>query len=168
MDDKQLQPKLSAFEKIAGFDVLLIGIGILAMEILSIISSKTSMTAQGENSVTIKLSEFLSHIRYFALAIVALFAAFLFFKIKHLGWVISFALLLVSSLLAGYLAFVSFSILGITEEFYASIFLMLVLLVSIIILLTPKTRSKFKVGKRTFLPTLVFLLALIAVFFFLQ
>ncbi len=43
-----------------------------------------------------------------------------------------------------------------------------IMLLALLFLLLPSARLKYKVGKRTYLPTLVLLLILVGIYFFLQ
>jgi hypothetical protein len=83
------------------------------------------------------------------------------------GWILSFSTLLFHSGLALYLFTKSFALLERDVLFIFICLGILLLLLATIFLLFPPTLKKFRVGKRTILPTLVLFMALIAVTFFL-
>lgn len=83
------------------------------------------------------------------------------------GWILSFSTLLFHSGLALYLFTKSFALLERDVLFIFICLGILLLLLATIFLLFPPTPKKFRVGKRTILPTLVLFMALIAVTFFL-
>lgn len=159
--------KLSWKEKFAAIVLISIGVILLVLQAVSIASNKDSMVSNTENLISIKKSELFDHLRFFLTSILALAAGTLLYKQKKWGWIIGVPFLLFSTFIAAYFIYFLF-IMAFTANLILMIIGFLLLLVSLLFLLLPSARRKYKVGKRTYLPTLVFLMAICALFFFLQ
>ena len=165
---KIASPKLSWREKFSAIVVLLIGIVFLALQIQNLILSRGNDYSMQDNTVSINRSELFHDIRFYLTAFLCVFASMLLFRKNKAGWMIGLSFLILFELVA---------LWGILTAVYMGtfdlVFLLgcagaLLLLLSIIFLLIPSARQKYRVGKQTYLPTLVFLAALIALFLFLQ
>lgn len=162
-----MEEKLNWKEKYAAFVILIIGSGMLALEILAFISSKTSLSSQTENSISINKSELLAHTRAFVVIIACLLASAALFSRKRIGWILGVPTLLFSATLAGYLVYFGYIMYGAPIALAALLFFLLIGL-ALYFLLSVSARAKYKVGKQSLLPTLVFLMVLCAMFFFLK
>ncbi len=161
-------PRLNWREKFSAIVVLLIGIVFLVLQIQNLILSRGNDYSMQDNTVSINRSELFHDIRFYLTAFLCVFASMLLFRKNKVGWMIGLSFLILFDLVA---------IWGILTAVYMGtfdlVFIMgcagaLVLTLSIIFLLVPSARQKYRVGKHTYLPTLVFLAALIALFLFLQ
>jgi hypothetical protein len=161
-------PKLSWREKFAAIVVLLIGIVFLALQIQNLFLSKGNEYAMQDNTVSINRSELFHDIRFYLTAFLCVFASMLLFRKNKVGWMIGISFLILFDAVAIWLMIQAAVLELFDETFIAGIVGIMVLTLSIIFLLIPSARKKYEVGKNFFLPTLVFLAALIALFLFLQ
>jgi hypothetical protein len=159
--------KLSWREKYAGILVLIIGIIYLLLQVIDFLSSKSNAYAVKDGAVQISTSELLNHSRTILTILFAITGGILLLKGKRTGWIIGVSiLLLLTTILVGIMV-ASFPIVGIAQKMIGITFIV-VLLLALLFLLLPSARMKYKVGKRTYLPTLVIYIALAAMYFFLQ
>ena len=160
--------KLSWREKFAASLLLLIGIGYAVFQIMNILSSKADGFKADESSFTFSRGEVVSDLKTYSTIFFALLGSFLLFRQKRWGWVIGLPVLLLFTFLSGFGVFLF--VYG--AEYDARLILLLIvfiaLLLAFVFLLIPSARRKYKVGKYTYLPTLVFLMAICAMYFFLQ
>lgn len=165
---KIIEPKLSWRENFAATIVLLIGIVFLALQVLNMISSKGNDYSVEQNTVSINKSELFHDIRFYLTAFLGVFGSLLMFRKKTTGWVIGISFLIFFALIAIWGVITAASMQLFDLSFYAAAGGLFILTLSIIFLLLPSARKKYRVGKRAFLPTLVFLMAIAALFLFLQ
>ena len=159
--------KLSWREKYAGILVLIIGIIYLLLQVIDFLSSKSNAYAIKDGAVQITTSELLNHARTILTIILSITGGLLLLKGKRAGWVIGVPILLLLTLIAGGILFANFKILD-TLNKSVGITGVVILLLAVLFLLLPSARIKYKVGKRTYLPTFILLIALAAMYFFLQ
>lgn len=166
-EPQQPSLKLSWREKYAGTLVLIIGIIYLIFQISDFASSKAGAYAIKEGALQISTSELLNHIRTIFTILLAIIGGLLLLSGKRAGWIIGLPILsLLTLIVAGILAY-NFRTAGNTQKIIGGVVLF-ILLLAILFLLLPSARKKYKVGKFTYLPTLVLLLVLAALYFFLQ
>lgn len=162
-----MQP-LNWREKFSAILVLLIGILFLALQIVDYLSSKSNAFLVKEDTIMIDRHELFSQLRTLLTILLGIFGGILLFRKRTTGWIIGMGLLLLFLGIGG----AGLIQLAVLRTFDAGfIFLagcVVVLLLAILSLLVRSTREKYKVGKKTFLPTLVFLIAIAAVYLFLQ
>ena len=160
--------KLSWREKFAASLLLLIGIGYAVFQVLNILSSRADGYKADESAFTISRGELLSDLKTYSTIFFALIGSILLFRQKRWGWIIGLPVLILFTFLSGF---------GVYLYVYGSVYdtsmillliLFAALLLSFVFLVIPSGRRKYKVGKYTYLPTLVFLMAICAMYFFLQ
>ena len=160
--------KLSWREKFAASLLLLIGIVYAGIQVMNIVSSRADGYKADNAAITISMGELLSDLKTYTTILLALLGSILLFRQKRLGWIIGLPVLLLYTFLSGFGVYLY--VYG--GEYDSSlIFLLIVfvaLLLSIVFLLLPSCRRKYKVGKYTYLPTLVFLMAIRGLYFLLQ
>jgi hypothetical protein len=159
--------KLSWREKYAGILVLFIGLVYLAWQVIDFLSSKSGAYAVNDGSLNINKSELFNHIRSIISIILALTGGLLLLNRKRAGWVIGVALLFLLLIIASGIMVAGYSIADTVSKISGGAVVFLLLL-ALIFLLLPSARLKYKVGKRTYLPTLVLILILAVLYFFLQ
>lgn len=170
METQQTQPpvlKLSWREKFAGILVLIIGIVYLLWQVADFMSSKSDAYAVKEGNIQISRAELLNHARSILSILLALIGGWLLLKGKRAGWVIGVTLLLLLNTIAIILMVSGFSLTDTTNKIAGGV-VVFIMLLALLFLLLPSARLKYKVGKRTYLPTLVLLLILVGIYFFLQ
>ena len=160
--------KLSWREKFAASLLLLIGIGYAVFQVLNILSSRADGYKADESAFTVSRGELLSDLKTYSTIFFALIGSILLFRQKRWGWIIGLPVLILFTFLSGF---------GVYLYVYGSVYdtsmillliLFAALLLSFVFLVIPSARRKYKVGKYTYLPTLVFLMAICAMYFFLQ
>lgn len=159
--------KLSWREKYAGILVLFIGFVYLAWQAIDFLSSKSGAYTVKDGSFNINTSELFNHIRSIVSIILALTGGFLLLKGKRVGWVIGVAFLLLLLIIASGIMIAGYAIADNQSKIIGGSFVCL-LLMAFVFLLLPSARLKYKVGKRTYLPTVVLLLILAVLYYFLQ
>jgi hypothetical protein len=159
--------KLSWREKYAGILVLIIGIIYLIFQVSDFASSRAGAYAVKDGALQVSTSELLNHARTIFTILLAISGGLLLLNGKKAGWVIGLPILsLLTLIVAGILAY-NFRTTGNTQKIMGGVALF-ILLLAILFLLLPSARKKYKVGKYTYLPTLVLLVVLAALYFFLQ
>lgn len=161
-----MQP-LNWREKFVGILSLLVGIIFLALLVLDFISARSSTITSTEGNFVISRTSLFLYIRVGAAILISVIGAIALFKQSRTGWIMVFSIHAISLLLMAYLT-VFVSMLGMFAWAAFTGIAVLFALLCIIFLLLPSTRIKFRVSSKTILPTLVFLLAIGALFFFLQ
>lgn len=160
-----MEAKLNWKEKYAAIIVLTIAIVGLAAQVISILSSRaTFITPDGQGVVY--GTEVLAGVRTFAVVVICTMGGILLLAKKQFGWILSLPIIFLFLLLTGWATYATWKQPG--AAFYSSAAGFAILLLAFLFLLTPSAIKKFKVGKLTFLPTLVFLLLLVALFWYLQ
>lgn len=170
METQQTQPpvlQLSWREKFAGLLILVIGIIYLLWQVIDLLSSKSGAYAVKEGALQISTSELFTHIRSVFTILLALAGGWLLLKGKRAGWVISVPLLLLLLAIATGIMIAGYSLTNTTNKIAGGV-IVLILLLALLFLLLPSARIKYRVGKRTYLPTLFLLLLLVGLYFFLQ
>lgn len=170
METQQIQPpvlKLSWREKFAGILVLIIGIVYLLWQVADFLSSKSDAYAVKEGNIQISRAELLNHARSILSILLALSGGWLLLKGKRAGWVIGVTLLLLLNTIAIIIMVQGFGLTDTTNKIAGGV-VVFIMLLALLFLLLPSARLKYKVGKRTYLPTLVLLLILVGIYFFLQ
>jgi len=117
--------------------------------------------------IQVNTEELKMTIRRLFVIVLGITGGILLLRLRRTGWIISFPTLTFHTALALYLFINSFVLLTIDLLFMFICVGILLLLLATLFLLLPSTLKKFRVGKRTILPTLVLFMALIAVTFFL-
>ena len=161
------EDKLSWKEKFASVVIFSIGIMLIILLVLSVVSSQSSVVSDQGNTFTIRKSELLNYARFIITIVLALSGGILLFRQRKWGWIIGMPFLLFSTFLAGYFIWFLY-VMSLIPSFIMAIILFLVLLSALVFLLLPSARKKYRVGNHTWLPTLVFLAAICALYFFLQ
>lgn len=159
--------KLSWREKYVGILVLIVGIVYLLWQAIDFLSSKSGAYTVKEGAFNINTSELFNHIRSIISIILAITGGFLLLKGKRTGWVIGVAFLLLLLLIASGIMIAGYAIADNLSKIIGGTFVLLLLL-ALVFLLLPSARLKYKVGKRTYLPTVVLLLILAVLYYFLQ
>jgi hypothetical protein len=160
--------KLSWREKFAASLLLLIGISYGIFQVLNILSSQADAYKADESAFTISRGELLSDLKTYSTIFFALIGSILLFRQKRLGWVIGLPMLLLYLLLSGFGVYLYVLDLRYDKMLIILLIVFAALLLSFIFLVIPSARRKYKVGKFTYLPTLVFLMAICAMYYFLQ
>jgi hypothetical protein len=155
-------------EKFAATLVLLIGIIVLMMQVFALISSKDDTISEANGAFIVKKGDLFTHIRTWLTILVALTGGMLLLKGKKLGWMLGMALLLFFTVLALYGVALLTVKKSFTGEFKVVSALAALLLIAIVFLGLPSARSKYRVGPKTWWPTLFIFMAIAAVYFFLQ
>ncbi|NML21531.1 hypothetical protein HHL16_11640 [Pseudoflavitalea sp. G-6-1-2] len=161
-----MQP-LNWREKFAAIITLFIGILILALFVLDYSTKQSAEVTLAGDKIQISKGALFQIIRTVVAFLVGIIGGFALLKGKRFGWVWSFSFLTLIGVIAGYFTVV-LSTAGMAPTTIAAGVMFLLILLSIIFLLITSTRQKFRVSSKTILPTLVFLLAIGAIFFFLQ
>lgn len=161
-----MQP-LNWREKFAAIITLFIGILILALFVLDYVSNKSADVTLTGDKIQISKGALFQIVRTVIAFLVGIIGGIALLKGKRFGWVWSFSFLMLIGLIAGYFT-VILGITGMAPTTIAAGVMLLLILLSIIFLLIPSTLQKFRVSSKTILPTLLFLLAIGAIFFFLQ
>ncbi len=159
--------KLTWKEKFSSIVLITIGIILLLLQIVSILSNTDSMISTEPNSISIKKSELIDHLRFFIMMLIALASGILLYKQKKLGWIIAIPFLLISIFLSGYFIWFLY-VMYLIPAFILMIVGFTIMVVSVLFLLIPAGRQKYRVDKRTYLPTLLVLIAICCIFFFLK
>ncbi|WP_315814424.1 hypothetical protein [Paraflavitalea speifideaquila] len=131
------------------------------------LSSKADAYAVKEGAIQISTSELMNHVRSIVSIILALAGGWLLLKGKRAGWVISVPLLLLLNAIAAGIMIAGYNLTNTNNKIVGGV-VVFILLLALVFLLLPSARVKYKVGKRTYLPTLILLLFLVGLYFFLQ
>lgn len=155
-------------EKYAASLVILIGLFFLLMQIFALLSSKEEAFSQAEGAFVVKKGALFTEIRTWVTIVLALTGGILLWKGKRPGWVLGMALLFffIALALYGVVTFAMDNTFDNTFKLVAG--LAGLLFIGILFLALPSARKKYRVGKRTYLPTLLIFMAIAAVYFFLQ
>jgi hypothetical protein len=170
METQQTQPpvlKLSWREKFAGILLLIIGLVYLLWQASDFLSSKADAYTTKEGAIHISTSELMNHVRSIISILLAIAGGWLLLKGKRAGWVIAVPILLLLNAIAAGIMIANYSLTNTNNKIVGGSFVFLLLL-ALVFLLLPSARVKYKVGKLTYLPTLILLFFLVALYFFLQ
>ncbi len=163
-----MNEKLSWREKFAASLLLLIGISFAVGQVFSILSSRADGYKVDESAFTISRGELLTDLKTYSTIFFALIGSILLFRQKRLGWIIGLPVLILFTFLSGFGVYSNVNGFEYDTNLILLLIVFLALLLSFVFLLIPSARRKYKVGKYTYLPTLVFLMAICAMYFFLQ
>lgn len=166
--DQPQQPllKLSWREKYAGILVLIIGILYLIFQVFDFASSKAGAYAIKDGALQVSTGELLNHARTIFTILLAISGGLLLLNGKRAGWIIGLPILALLTLIVGGILAYNFRTTGNAQKIMGGAGLF-ILLLAILFLFLPSARKKYRVGKFTYLPTLVLLLVLAALYFFL-
>lgn len=154
-------------EKFAGTFVLLIGLIMLGLLIFDFISSRASSVTASNENIVINRFALLYYLRVGAGMLLSLIGAFALFTLRKTGWVLCMTILILHLVICGYLTYFTLNISMKKEAIFTASAFALGLL-AVIFLFLPGTREKYRVSSKTILLTLGFLLAIGALFFFVQ
>ncbi|MBO9633216.1 MAG: hypothetical protein J7578_08860 [Chitinophagaceae bacterium] len=154
-------------EKFAGIFTFLIGLTFLGLLVFDFISSRASSLTAADENIVINRGALFMYLRVCLGILISLIGGVALLKVRRTGWVFCTAILVLHVVITGYLFFF-LSKLGMKKEMIAVSVPFTLGLLSVIFLLLPGTRQKYRVSSTTILLTLVFLLAIGALFFFLQ
>lgn len=163
----KIEEKLSWKEKFAAIMVLMIGIGYLLLTVVGFISSKTNTISVTEDSLQISKDELISNIRSFLYILLGLSGGLLLLARKRIGWIIAIPLLLIIVFLNGYGIYFSVLMGQVNFMLYVLGFTLLLFLLSLLFLLLPGARKKYRVSRKTMVPTLLVLSIIIVLYFLL-
>lgn len=156
-----MEDKLSWKEKMAAFMVLMIGTGYLMLTLLSFVSSKADMFTVSKEQVSISKAEFLSNFRSILYVIIGIVGGILLFRRKTLGWIMGVPLLSIFLVLVGFGLYYYIEVGEISFMSISVAITLLLFVLSLIFLLLPSARKKYKVSKMSFLLSLLFLVFLV-------
>jgi len=160
--------KLNWREKYSAILVLLIGIIILITQVSGVLSSKANAIAIRNGSIIIDKSELLNDSRSYLTILLGILGGILLLRNKRLGWVIGMPLLLLFTIITSGISISSALHKDFSMSFKMFAAVGFLLLLAAIFLLVPSTQAKYRVGKGTWLPTLLFFMLISAIYFFLQ
>ncbi len=160
--------KLGWKEKYAGILVLSIGILFLLLQVIDLSSTKSSAYKVQESAILVNKAELYAHVRALVTIVTGILGGYLLLKGRTAGWILGVTLLILFLVfaIAGLVQLGLMRIFGIS--FIAIVFGVALLLLALLFLFARPAREKYKVGRNTYLPTLVFLLIIAAIYFFLQ
>lgn len=160
--------KLNGREIYTGILVLLITIIFISMQVRETFSGYSDSTIRSESgSLVVNTKDALYTVHVYALITIGLLGSILLFRKKRTGWIFSF------SMLAFYLMLALYGlVMSLWMGMYGGSLIIigtgvLALLLGLIFLLIPSTKEKFRVSKKTILPTLLLFMALVVITFFL-
>ncbi len=159
--------KLSWREIYAGIMVLIIGCMVLILQVSNMMSSKAHGFAISNGEFIINKSEIFNDLRSYLTILIGLLGGFLLIRQKRMGWVIGMPLLLLFTIVSGGVAATYALAKDYGMPFKMSAGISFLVLVAAIFLLLPSAQEKYRVSKATWLPTLVFFMAITAVYRFL-
>ncbi|MGN6418043.1 MAG: hypothetical protein ACTHMC_11160 [Pseudobacter sp.] len=161
-----MQP-LSWREKFAGIFILVLGLIFMILFVMELFTSRSSDVTSNADAITVNRAALFRHIRNITSILIAIAGALGLLRQKQLGWMLAVPFLLIIGVIAGYFLYLTLTT-GMGMMSIAPGIALLLVIMSLIFLLLPSAREKYRVSSKTILPTLVFLLAIGAVFFLLQ
>lgn len=160
--------KLGWKEKYAALIVLLVGIFYLLLQVSNMLSSKAPKIDVTTEKLVISRAELISDLKTWLYVVLGIGGSILLLFRKKAGWI--FAITLLVQLLIIFTGVVidnaAIGLNGLLLFFIC--FSALILISALIFLLLPGALQKYKVSRKTILPTLVFLTLTVLVFFFLK
>ena len=167
MNEKQ--PHLNIREKYVVALMFIIAACFLLLQVVAIISSRAKAIVVEADSIRMSRNEIYSFIRVGLTIVLSLAGAILFSRKKAIGWTLSFAVLLLFTLILGAILY---GIINTFQTFDLTIIMglfgLLVLILGIVFLLLPDTRQKFRAGRKLILTALLLFILMGGMFFFLQ
>lgn len=144
----------------------IIGGMFLILQVVSILSSKSTIFNSADGMVSINRNELLSFLRVLTTIILSFAGAILFTKRKAAGWSINLAVLIFFTILLGSMLYTNYH----TPDLGMGIggFVMLLLIVAILFLLFRNTRVKYKVNRSSVIGAVSLLLFLLGFYIYLQ
>lgn len=161
-----MQP-LSWREKFAGIFILILGLIFLILFLMELFTSRSSDVTSNADAIMVNRAALFRHLRNIFSILIAIVGALGLLRQKQIGWMLGVPFLLIIGVIAAYFLYLAL-ITGMGMMSIAPGIALLLVMVSLIFLLLPSAREKYRVSSKTILPTLVFLLAIAAVFFLLQ
>jgi lysylphosphatidylglycerol synthetase-like protein (DUF2156 family) len=162
--DSDHDHRLSPYQKFSAILLLVAGFIYLALWLVSIFSEKTSFINVTDDKVSMKMSEFLSHIRTIITIVLALGGGFLILRKRRAGWIMGMVVLILLLIISGGTCYQAFKLKEPVLIAIATIFWLMILL-SIAFLVRPSARQKFNINK-TAITIAVSLSVLLATFYF--
>lgn len=159
--------KLNWREVYAGTLVLLIGTVFLIAQVVSKLSSRASSYTVQHDVISINRDELYTDLRGVLTVVLGMLGGVLLLRKKRSGWIMSFALLVICAIIAGGSLYQLVQLHTFDMGFMLVAGATFLLLAAIIFLLVPSTCRKMKVGKMTFLPSLLLIAVLLGIYFFL-
>lgn len=149
--------------------ILLIAIGIifLLLQVADFITSKSDRLTVDKNQVSIRLDQLLIDIKTYLIIALALLSGYLLLKSKRMGWIIGMPVLLWYLALSINGIYMSVSLGESSLVLILLIVIVLVLGVAISLLQLRSVREKLRVDRKTYLPTLLLLMAIVSMHFLL-
>ena len=149
--------------------ILLIAIGIifLLLQVADFITSKSDRLTVDKNQVSIRLDQLLIDIKTYLIIALALLSGYLLLKSKRMGWIIGIPVLLWYLALSINGIYMSVSLRESSLVLILLIVIVLVLGIAISLLLLRSVREKLRVDRKTYLPTLLLLMAIVSMHFLL-
>ena len=162
--------RLNWRERYAAILILSIGIIYLLLQVFAFMSSTTNAYAFENGSFVVHKSrnELFSDIRALLTVLLAIMAGILMLRRKLTGWVIGFSMLLLFTAIAGGIILTFIKLNTFDVNFIMLAVTGFLLLCAVIFLVLPSTLKKYRVGRKTVLPTLLFFMTIASVYFFLQ
>ena len=139
----------------------------LILQISGMMSSKAHGFGIENGNFVINKSELFNDLRSYITIIVGVLGGFLLIRQKRFGWVIGLPMLLLFTVVSAGVAATYALAKDYSMSFKMSAGISFLILVAAIFLLLPSAQEKYRVSKATWLPTLVFFMAITAVYFFL-
>lgn len=160
--------KLGWREKYAAMIIVLIGLFYLFLQVTNMVSSKAPKLDITTEKLVISRAELISDLKTWTYVLLGLGGGILLLLRKQLGWIFSVTLL-VQLLIIFSGVVIDNAAIGLNALLLFFIgFSALILLSALVFLLLPAARVKYKVSRKTILPTLVFLTLTVLMFFFLK
>jgi hypothetical protein len=161
------QEKLNWKEKYSALILLLIGFFFLVTQTFSFISSQSERMSTEGDKLNINLSELKSDLKIYIVVILAILGGVLLLYKRRLGWILGLPVLLWYAILAINGIVMSVALRTFDLSFILVLVGFTILAFAIGFLYTKSAREKYKVGKQTYLPTFLILLAIVAIYFWL-
>lgn len=161
-------PKADWKIKFPAIVLLVIGIFFLALQVLDFISSKSERLSIDQNQVSVKLDQLLTDLKTYTVILLAIISGLLLWRLKSIGWILGMPVLLWYLLLVLNGIYMSISLSLLNPGFLFLVIAGLVLVMSITLLSLNPVREKIRVGRKTYLPTLLVLMAIAAMHFLLK
>jgi hypothetical protein len=161
------QEKLGWKEKYSALILLIIGGFFLITQTIGFISSQSERFTSEGNKVSFNLTELTEDLKIYIVVIMAIVGGILLLKGKRLGWIIGLPVLVWYTILAANGIVMAIVLRTFDISFLLVIVGFTILALAVTFLYTKSARTKYKVGKQTYLPTFLILLAIVAIYFWL-
>lgn len=161
-----MKEKLSGKEMYVGILLLFISTIILIAQVFENLSPGSDAIRSENNSLVLNTNDILDTIHTYVLALIGLIGGIQWLRKKHIGWIFSTAMYVY------YFGIAVYALIVLVDDrqydvgfILVSIPTILLLLATVFLFLKP-TLQKFRVSKKTILPTLLIFMAILAVTFF--